>query len=137
MKKIVRFLSVTFLAAISRVPVYAQATAQSQPALKVGVDVLTDTNGANLSPYMKVFLSDVRRRWVSVMTQVAEQHEEAVISLTIAPGGQVLAMHLDNSAHDVALDKAAWSALAGTTYASLPAGMKDADLKLRVHFAVI
>ena len=136
MKKLVRFLSVTFLAAVSIAPVYGQATAQTQLALKVGVDLLSDTNGANLNPYMKVLLSDVRRRWVSVMTQVGEQHEEAVISLTIAADGRVLAMHLDGSAHDVALDKAAWGAVSGATYGPLPAGLKDAELRLRVHFVV-
>ncbi len=137
MKKLVRFLSVTFLAAISVAPVHGQT--MSQPALKLGVDLLSDTNGTNLGPYMKVLISDIRKRWVSVATQEADQaitkHEEAVISLTIAPDGRVLAMLLEPS-HDVALDRAAWSAVTGTTYAPLPAGMKDADLKLRVHFAV-
>jgi TonB family protein len=138
MKKLVRFLSVAFLTAISVAPVYGQVA--SQPALKLGVDVLSDTNGTNLDSYMKVLVSDIRKRWVSVVTQMADQpntkHEETVISLTIAPDGRVLAMRLESSAHDVAVDKAAWSAMSGATYGPSPAGLKDAELKLRVHFAV-
>ena len=62
--------------------------------------------------------------------------EETVIDFTIARDGQISAMRMEDSTHDVALDKAAWSATKATPYSPPPAGMREPNLKLRVHFTV-
>jgi TonB family protein len=45
-------------------------------------------------------------------------------------------MRLENSTHNTALDKAAWNTAKGMTYLPPPMGMRDANLKVRVHFVV-
>jgi outer membrane biosynthesis protein TonB len=45
-------------------------------------------------------------------------------------------MHLANSTQNAALDKAAWNTAKEMTYLPPPAGMRDANLKLRLHFIV-
>jgi hypothetical protein len=44
-------------------------------------------------------------------------------------------MKLEKRARDIAVDKAAWNAIRETTYFAPPTGMKDPNLKLRVHFS--
>ncbi len=101
-------------------------------------DMLSDTGGADLNPYMENLMSNLRQRWLPMVNSTAKQPllgpKETLISLTIAPDGNLVAMRLDSSTHSEALNKAAWTAAAGTPYAPTPPGMRDRDLKLRVHF---
>jgi TonB family protein len=123
---------------------YAQATAQAlspQPSdMKLSVDLLSDTNGANLDPYMKELVSGLRKHWLPLANEAANQPllkgEATLIDLTIGPDGRLSAMLLESSSHNTALDKAAWKTATAMTYLPLPAGMKDANLKLRVHFVI-
>jgi TonB family protein len=141
MKKPFCFLSITLLA-LSLIPrTCAQAASPKLPAkasnLNVGVDLLTDTNGINMSSYMRTLISDVKERWTLLVTdQSITSKEETVIDFTIAPDGHIFATRLEDSTHDVVLDKAAWSAIKATSYLPPPAGMKEPNLKLRVHFTV-
>jgi TonB family protein len=144
MKKFLGFLSITLLIPCLIKPTSAQATAHALPPqpsdMKLGVDLLSDTSGVNITPYMKNLISDLKKHWLPLVTEAVNQpllkQEETLINFTIAPDGHLLAMRLENSTHDVALDKAAWSATMGTSYLPLPTGMKDQNLKLRAHFVV-
>jgi TonB family protein len=102
--------------------------------------LLSDTNGANLDPYMRNMFSDLKKHWLPPVTETANQpllkQQETVIIFTIAPDGRLLAMQLEDSPRNTALDKAAWNAVKGTPYSPLPTGMKGQNLKLRVHFMV-
>jgi TonB family protein len=124
-------------------PAYAQAAAQGKStkssSFKVGVDLLTDTNGISVDAYMRTLISNLKERWIPLMTgesQPLNSQEETVIDFTIARDGQISAMRMEDSTHDVALDKAAWSATKATPYSPPPAGMREPNLKLRVHFTV-
>jgi TonB family protein len=122
-------------------PAYAQTAANElspeSSNLKVGVDLLTDTNGINMSLYMKTLISDLKERWTPLMpNQSTKNRGETVIDFTIAPDGHIFAMRMEDSTHDVVLDKAAWNATKATSYLPPPAGMKEPNLKLRVHFTV-
>lgn len=107
-----------------------------QPAL--GVDVLSDTKGVDLQPYMSHLISDLRQHWLPLVPQgqrrTASNPGETSISLTLAADGHVAAMHLDDTTHIEALDHAAWTATKETSYLPLPTEKNLADLKLRIHF---
>jgi TonB family protein len=144
MKKLLRFLYITLLTPCLITPAHTQVQAHAllpQPSdMKLNVELLSDTNGANLDPYMRNMFSDLKKHWLPPVTETANQpllkQQETVIIFTIAPDGRLLAMQLEDSPHNTALDKAAWNAVKGTPYSPLPTGMKGQDLKLRVHFMV-
>ena len=143
MKILLRLLALTLLAPCLIHAASAQATAHTQPAqspeLKLGVDVLSDTGGVNLAPYMRNLVSDLKKHWSSQAAQPNQpspKQEETVITFTIAPNGQLSQMKLETPGHDSALDQAAWNATKTTTFSPSPTGMADPNLKLRIHFTV-
>ena len=141
MKSLLRFLAVTLLAPCLIQPASAQATAHAaqSPDLKLGVDILSDTSGVNLAPYVRNLVSDLKKHWSSQAAQSNQpslKQQETVITLTIAPNGQLYAMQLETPGHDSALNQAAWNAAKTTSFSPPPAGMADPNLKLRVHFTV-
>jgi TonB family protein len=143
MKKFLSFLSIALLTPSLIKPAYAQETLHVSPQtsnMKLGVELLTDTNGKNIAPYIKELSSGLKKHWVALATEGANQpalkQEETVIDLTVAPDGHLSAMRLEDSTNNAAVDKAAWNVAKGMTYLPPPTGMRDASLKLRVHFVV-
>jgi TonB family protein len=143
MKKFLPFLFIVLLTPCLIKPAYAQATAPAvspqSSDLKLSVEMLSDAGGANnIDPYMKSLISDLKKHWLPLANQAANQphlrQQETIIGITIAPDGHLLAMHLDDSTHNTALDKAAWGAIKEMTFLPPPPGMQDPNLKLRVHF---
>jgi TonB family protein len=143
MKKLLPFLSIILLAPCWIKPACAQPSAPAgppqSPGLNLSMELLTDTDGANVDPYVKNLMSDLKKHWLplaSAANQPPLKQQETAIDITIGPGGHIQAMQLEDSTHNTALDKAAWSAAKETTYLPPPAGIKDQTLKLRVHFSV-
>jgi hypothetical protein len=147
MQKLQRFLSIALLTPFLITPAHAQPTAPAslpQPSdMKLGVELLTDPNGANIDPYMKNLISDLRKHWLPLASEAAHhplvKQEETVLSLSIGPDGHIVAMQLEGSTKDTAdtaLAKAAWNAAKATAYLPPPTGIRGPDLKLRVHFTV-
>jgi TonB family protein len=141
MKSLLRFIAVTLLAPCLVQPASAQATAQAVPTqspdVKLGVDILSDTGGVNLAPYVRNLVSDLKKHWSSPAAQsnpLSLKQQETVLTLTIAPNGQLSAMKLETPGGDSALNQAAWNAAKTTSFSPPPAGMGDPNLKLRVHF---
>ena len=112
------------------------AAPASQPALRV--EILSDTRGADLQPYMRHLTSDLRQHWLALIPRdhlsPAADTAETGIAITITASGHLAEMHLDGATHVAALDEAAWSATKSTAYQPLPAGKNLADLKLRLYF---
>ena len=105
-------------------------------ATHMGIEILSDTKGTDLSPYLKTVASELKSHWLPPVAAPGQQQakpDETLISLTIAPNGQVSAMHLDHPTN-AAQDRAAWAAITSTHYQPLPSGLKDSSLKLRVIF---
>jgi TonB family protein len=144
MKKLLCFLSFVLLAPCLITPAYAQTTTPATPPqssdLKLGVDLLSDTNGADLGPYVRILIADLKKHWLPPAAESANQtplkQEETLLRFTIAPDGQISAMRLENPAQDTAFDKAAWKAATMITPMPLPAGMKGSSLTVLVHFTV-
>jgi len=60
-----------------------------------------------------------------------------LIRLTINPDGSLTAMHLERSAQDHELDRAAWGSITGVgQFPPLPRDFHGSHLELRVHFHV-
>jgi len=144
MKKLLCFLSFVLLAPCLMIPAYAQAMAPAMlpqsSDLKVGVELLSDTKGADLGPYMRILIADLKKHWMPPATESANQpapkQEETLIRFTIAPDGHISAMRLESPGQETALDKAAWKAATAITPLPLPAGVKDSSLTVLVHFMV-
>jgi TonB family protein len=102
------------------------------------VEFLSDTQGVNFQPYMKLLLSKMDGQWTPLLPAAARLNPgEMVIRFTIHPDGTIAAMHLDESTHDVALDRAAWGAITGVgNFPALPSAFHGPDLELRIHFVV-
>ncbi len=92
----------------------------------VHVEVLTDTGGVNLSPYLRAVVAGLKSHWQAGTGEV-------VLDLSIGADGQLTAMRLEGPVKDEAADKAAWSAAKETKFEALPVGVKG-PLKLRVSF---
>ena len=112
-----------------------------QPAnLKIGYDFLSDTSGINISPYMRGLAETLKERLESLGVEAEGQstitQEDALIRITIAPDGHILAMSLENPIGDPPLAKVVWAALKDMPYQPLPPGMRDPDLQVRVHVSV-
>ena len=142
MKRFLGLLSIALIAPSLMTPAFAQETGHAKPPqtsnMKLGFELLTDTNGKNLAPYIKELSSGLKKHWLALGAEAENQpllkQEEAVIDLTIAPDGHPSVMRLANSTQNAALNKAAWNTAKEMTYLPPPAGMRDASLKLRVHF---
>jgi TonB family protein len=117
-------------------------TAQAVPrSPTLGTEVLSDTRGVDFAPYMKRSLEIVRNSWISLLPEEARPpvnaQGETVIRFTIGPDGKIIAMHLDESSHQVKFDRAAWGAISGVgQFPPLPTDFSGPNLELRIHFKV-
>jgi TonB family protein len=136
MKSLLRFLAVVLLAPCLITSAHAQTAASQAPALKLGIDLMSDTGGVDVSPYVMNMVSDLKKQWLRLAADSANQpptkKEETIITFGIAADGTVSSMALNGSTHNVALDKTAWSAVQATSYLPPPTG----SFKVRVHFVV-
>jgi TonB family protein len=144
MKKLLCFFSITLMIPFLITPAHAQIVAPEQlpqssgPSL--GVDLLSDTKGIDMSSYTRTLISDLKKHWTPLATdgptQPLKSQEETLITLSIAPDGHISAMQIEDSTHNAVLDKTAWNATKATACPPLPAGINDSNLKLRIHFLV-
>ena len=109
--------------------------------LAAPVEVLSDTSGADIDPYIRHLLADLKAHWLPLIPEEAypplSKQGETMIRFTISPDGKLLAMNLDDSTHDLALDHAAWGSIVSVgQFQPLPKGMKDPNLTLRIRFMV-
>jgi TonB family protein len=101
------------------------------------VEILSDTRGVDLSPYMRTAISNLKSHWLASAQKVGHNSaggaEQAIISFTIEPTGRTTSMVLEHPSGDVKLDRAAWTAITTTDFSPLPPTL-DSPLKLRVTF---
>jgi TonB family protein len=86
-------------------------------------------------------LADLKAHWLPLIPEEAypplSKHGETLIRFTIGPDGKILAMQLDGSTKDDALNHAAWYSITSVgQFDPLPKGMKDPNLTLRIRFMV-
>lgn len=103
----------------------------------VGVDVLSDTNGADISPYMRTVISEVKEHWTPPADQATNHGSRkaagTVITFSITPEGHVQTMSLMQPTNPD-FDRAAWSAVVNASFPALPLAIHGEPLKLRISF---
>jgi TonB family protein len=116
----------------------AKGEDQSHPG---GVEILSDTGGVDVRPYVKLILGVIYKHWVPLIPAEAKPPEskpaESAVRFTILPNGRIGAMHLDSSTEDDQINRSCWGAITSTgPFPPLPAGMESKPLELRIHFYV-
>jgi outer membrane biosynthesis protein TonB len=111
----------------------------SHGGMNTGVEVLSDTQGVDFGPYIRRILSDIQRNWEPLIPEEARpplnKQGETLIRFTIGSNGRIMAMNLDNSTHDDAINKACWSAITSEgQFPPLPKEFKGPNLELRLLF---
>jgi TonB family protein len=107
-------------------------------ALSPSVDLLSDTQGVDFQPYMKLILSKIDGQWTPLLPADARLNPgETQIRFTINPDGTIAAMHLEGSSQNEALNRAAWGSITGVGhFPALPKDFHGQNLELRIHFRV-
>jgi len=107
--------------------------------VKGNMEVLTDTQGVDLGPYLSKVLQSVRENWYQLIPTEAhlpELKKGAVsIEFVILRNGQVDGMKIVGPSGDAELDKAAWGGIEySVPFAALPDKFHGPYLALRIHF---
>jgi TonB family protein len=106
-----------------------------------GLEILSDTQGVDFKPYLKVLMREVYTRWIPLIPAEAKAPQNqkgfSVIRFAINPDGTIASMHLDDSSGDEELNRAAWGALSSAGKEQpLPTEFHGPDLELRITFLV-
>ena len=122
-------------------PAASSGSRVGQQGAGTGVEILSDTRGVDFTDYIKRLLRMVKSAWLPLIPEECypplSKEGTTLIRFTIEPNGAVSAMHLDDSTHDRAIDKAAWGAITGVgQFAPLPKEYKGPNLELRIQFII-
>jgi TonB family protein len=101
------------------------------------VDILSDTQGVDFAPYLQRILQDVRQNWELFIPESARMGKKGklAIEFAITKNGSVAEMRLAATSDDVALDRAAWSAITQSNpFPPLPSEFTGPYLELRFRF---
>ncbi len=118
---------------------YGSNATPQHPGLQAGAEILSDTMGVDFSSYMKRLHADIQRNWdplipESVRPPIMKQGVTG-IRFVILPDGRIGNIMLETKSGDVALDKAAWSAIISEgQFPPLPKEFKGPYLELRCGF---
>jgi outer membrane biosynthesis protein TonB len=103
------------------------------------VDILSDTQGVDLGPYLRSALNLVKENWYKVIPPSAKgprmKRGDVSIELAILKNGKIKGMKLVGSSGEVSLDHAAWLGISDSRLAPLPSEYSGHYLALRLHFS--
>ena len=111
----------------------------SSGPLQAGAQILSDTMGVDFTAYMRRLHDDIQRNWDPLIPEEVRPplYKKGAVGIrfTILPGGEIGNMVLETRSGDVALDKAAWSAITSEgNFPPLPREFHGPQLELRVGF---
>lgn len=100
------------------------------------LEILSDTQGVDFSPYLQRILQDVRENWYHLIPVSAEMKKgKLAIEFAITKDGKVADMRLVASSGDVALDRPAWGSItASNPFPPLPGEFTGPYITLRFRF---
>jgi TonB family protein len=110
---------------------------QSAPG---GIEILSDTQGVDFRFWLEGWRRETDRAWKPLIPKEVDapffKSGTVAILFKVLPSGRIKdgSMVLEGSSGDVALDRAAWGALTGSSYPPLPAEFHGPYLKLRAIF---
>ena len=105
-----------------------------------GVQVLSDTQGVDFSAWLQRWYHETERTWDPLIPDEVNppiSKQGAVqIRFKVLPNGRIMegSMVLEGRSGDTGLDRAAWGALTGSNYPSLPRNFHGPYLELRAMF---
>ena len=104
-------------------------------------EILSDTLNVDFGPYINRLLMRIRAAWIPLLPEETEpplnKEGTTLIRFRIEPDGRLSYMHLDDSTHDPAIDRAAWSSINSQgQFPPLPAEFKGPNLDLRIQFVI-
>lgn len=102
-------------------------------------EILTDTMGVDFGPYMTNVVKTVRQNWYNVMPPSvyppAKKQGRVSVEFGIQKDGKVTDEKMETSSEDVALDRAAWASIAGSSpFPPLPTEFRGEQLELRLYY---
>jgi TonB family protein len=103
------------------------------------VDILSETMGVDLYPYLARVVHDVKQSWFNLIPDSARaplrKKGKVSIEFAILKDGKVSGMKLAGSSGDIQLDKAAWAGIeAANPFPPLPAEFGGQYVGVRFHF---
>ena len=103
------------------------------------VEVLSDLEGVNFRPYLKVVVKTVKDNWYSIIPDEAKAPtmKKACVGIDfeILKDGAVGIMKVSSSSGDEQLDLAAWRGISGISkFPQLPTFYTKPSVSLRIHF---
>jgi outer membrane biosynthesis protein TonB len=100
------------------------------------LDILSDTQGVDFSPYLERLLQEVREHWYEAIPESAEMKKGKLqIEFAITKDGKLADMKLTATSGDDALDRAAWAGITGSNpFQPLQPAFTGPFLALRFRF---
>jgi len=105
-----------------------------------GVEVLSDTQGVDFSSWLHAWHYETERTWDPLIPDEvnAPIYKSGMVAIRfkVLPNGRLMegSVILEGRSGDVALDRAAWGALTGSNYPTLPRDFHGPYLELRAFF---
>jgi hypothetical protein len=115
-------------------------TSLNRHATTDGLQILTDTQGVDFGPWLKIWHAETERTWQSLIPAEVNppklEQGTVAIRFKVFPNGRLGegSMELDGHSGYTALNRAAWGAVAGSEYPSLPRDFHGPYLELRAYF---
>jgi TonB family protein len=101
-------------------------------------EILSDTQGVDFSSWMARWHFVTQRTWDPLIPDEVNppilKSGVVAVRFKVLPNGQVVDMQLDGRSGDTALDRAAWGAITGSSYPTLPREFHGPYLELRAYF---
>ncbi len=105
-----------------------------------GVQILSNTQGVDFSYWLRAWYYDTEHTWDPLIPDEVNppisKSGQVMIRFKVGRDGRVLpgSMVLEGSSGDVALDRAAWGAITGSSYPPLPSAFTGPYIELRALF---
>ena len=110
------------------------------PGAGGGIEVLSDTQGVDFSPWLRRWHFETEHTWDPLIPDEVNppllKQGQVQIRFKVLPNGRIMdgSMILEGRSGDTALDRAAWGALTGSNYPPLPREFHGPYLELRAVF---
>lgn len=100
------------------------------------INVLSETQGVDFGPYIRIIEHDVRKEWFKGIPKSAESRTgKLAIEFAINKDGRIAQMKLVATTGDIALDGPAWDGIrASSPFPPLPSQFTGSYLALRMRF---
>jgi outer membrane biosynthesis protein TonB len=112
----------------------------AHPGAGGGAQILSDTQGVDFSSWLAAWYYDTKRTWDPLIPDEVNppigKKGQVMIRFKVLPNGRLMdgSVILEGRSGDVALDRAAWGALTGSSYPPLPKDFHGPYIELRAWF---